>query len=327
MRKWLMSGIAGTVLALFAMAPIGVSAATASGSPGQGLEISPPVIELSANPGQSVSTNISVRNVTAGELVATATTNDFGASSDESGTPKLLLTETGATRYSLRYWVTGVNGLDLAAGELKTTKVVINVPANAEPGGHYGVVRFTGVPPDMKQTGVALSASVGALILLTVNGDITHQANVEQFSTGTQNVKTAEFSVSGFFEHGPVDFLVRIKNSGSVHEQATGIITVKNMFGGKVATVAVNSLGGNVLPDSIRRFTQTLANKQLFGLYTAKLSMTYAGNKTLAANASFWVIPWKLVLLVLLGLLVIGYLLKVGIRKYNQHIIAMARRR
>jgi hypothetical protein len=297
-------------------------------NPGQGLEISPPLIELTANPGQTVTTQIRVRNVTNGALQVTGEADDFGANSDESGTPQIFINEQGETRYSLKYWISDVPNLLLAPQELKTNMITINVPANAEPGGHYGVVRFTGVPAGIGATsGVSLSASVGALILLTVNGDITHQLNTIQFAAGNATAADSDVKVAGFFEHGPISFLVRLQNNGSVHEAPHGSIVMKNAVFGPSQTLAVNANGGNVLPASIRRFVQTMPNKMLFGFYTAKLSMVYDGNKTLVANTSFWVIPWKLILLVLVGLLVLGYLLKIGIRKYNEHIIAMARRR
>jgi len=121
--------------------------------------------------------------------------------------------------------------------------------------------------------------------------------------------------------------VARLQNNGDVHEDPQGSISVTGTFGEKVASVAVNTIGGNILPASIRRFESTMANKQLFGYYTARLDLTYAGSKTVKAVATFWVIPWKLLLLILVGLLVVGYLLKISIRKYNEHIINMARRR
>jgi hypothetical protein len=324
MRKWFVSGLIGAIGAAAVAAPFALAANTATpsgGSPGQGLEISPPVIELSADPGQTVTTKIRVRNVTQGILIAKGKADDFGAGTDESGQPKLLLDETGATRYSLKYWVSGVPDITLAPQELKTTTVTITVPKNAEPGGHFGVIRFTAVPPNLEGTGVALSASVGSLILLKVSGNIVDKLSLAEFDTNEKGLKKS------FFEHGPVGFLVRVKNEGSVHEKAQGSIDVTDTFGKKVASVAVNPKGGNVLPDSIRRFEQSLDKKQLFGFYTAKLSMTYAGSQKLTSKLTFWVIPWKLILLVILGLVVLWYLAKIGLRRYNEKIIAQARRR
>lgn len=342
MRKWFVRALVGGLL--LSAAPLAWAATTpppaspSSGSAGQGLEISPPVIELSADPGQTVTTQIRVRNVTKGVLIAKGKTDDFGAGNDESGQPKLLLDETGATRYSLKYWVSGVPDLTLAPQELKTALVTIKVPKDAEPGGHFGVVRFTAVPPELQGTGVSLSASVGTLILMRVSGPVTDKLSVEQFSAGqvvkpsanakpTSKQPDPSWVTKTFFEYGPVDFLVRLKNEGTVHEKATGSITVTDTFGKKVSVVNVNPKGGNVLPDSIRRFQETMDQKKLLGHYTASLAMTYAGGQKLDAKLAFWVIPWKLILLLIVGLVVLVWLLRLALRRYNEHIIAQARRR
>ncbi len=309
------------VFSSVAMAAVSPTGASTGGSPGQGLEISPPVIELSANPGQTVTTSIRVRNFTQGELIAKGKADDFGAGTDETGQPKLLLDETGATRYSLKYWVNGVPDLDLAPGELKTATITISLPANAEPGGHFGVVRFTAVPPNLSGTGVALSASIGSLILLKVSGPVTEKVSLAEFSA-LQNAKK-----SSFFEHGPVGFVVRVKNDGTVHEIVQGNIVVKDTFGKTVGTVAVNDKGGNILPDSIRKFEEQLGQKQLLGVYSATLSMTYSSSQKLSGKLTFWVVPWKLLLLILLGLVVLVYIARIGLRRYNQNIIAKAGRR
>lgn len=341
MQQWLVRAAIGA-LAL-AILPAGlVLAATpktttppagaATSSPGQGLEISPPLLELSADPGQTVTANIRVRNVAKGDLIAKGRADDFGAGDAEDGKPKLLLEETGETRYSLKYWVQGVPDMRLAPGKDGQAKIAIKVPANAEPGGHFGVIRFTAVPPELEGTGVSLSASVGTLVLLRVSGQVTDKVSVAELSTG-QMVSIGggpvyEFKKGGFFEHGPVTFLVRLKNEGSVHEKVQGTIEVKDTFGQRVGAVSVNAKGGNVLPDSIRRFEETLDKKALFGRYTAKLNMSYLdGKQKVTAEKVFWVIPWKMVLLAIIGLVVLVWLLRLGIRRYNEHIIAQARRR
>jgi uncharacterized protein YjhX (UPF0386 family) len=193
-------------------------------------------------------------------------------------------------------------------------------------------VRFTATPPELEGTGVALSASIGTLMLLKVSGPVVDKLSLAEFTTGTLPVtndgtKKTAFTKKGFFEYGPVGFLVRLKNEGTVHQKAKGTIEVTNSFGKKVATVKVNERGGNVLPDSIRRFEEKLNEKKLFGRYTAKLSLTYANSQKLEKTVNFWVIPWKLILLVLIGLVIVGFLLRIGIRRYNEHIIKQARKR
>jgi len=329
MQKWVVRVVAAVMtlgiipvsLAMAAPTPAPTPAGSSTTTPGQGLEISPPVVELSANPGQTITTSIRIRNVAAGELIAKGKADDFGADDKEDGKPKFLFDETGATRYSLKYWVQSVPDLRLAPQELKTANITIKVPANAEPGGHFGVVRFTAVPPDVQGTGVALSASVGALVLLRVSGNVTDNLDLVSFTT-SQNGQSGSF-----FEHGPVGFTVRLKDTGSVHEKPQGTIDVTGMFGKKIGSIKVNENGGNVLPDSIRRFDEELGKKSLFGHYTAKLNLTYAsGAKKLSGQVSFWVIPWKLILLAIIALVVLVFLIRLGLKRYNAYIIAQARK-
>ena len=296
MNKRLLGWSAFVLGAALCLSPLAVALpVNAQATGGQGLEISPPVIELSADPGQTITANIRVRNVTAATLITKGKADDFGAGTSEDGAPHILLDETGATRYSLKYWISGVPDLKLAPRELKTTTVTITIPKNAEPGGHFGVVRFTGVAPGVDGTGVALSASVGSLILLKVSGAITDKMSLAEFSAYQTNTKTKKDVTGSFFEYGPVGFLVRLKNEGSVHERPGGSIDVTDWMGHKVATVKVDEQGGSVLPDSIRRFTQTLNQKQLFGRYSAHLALSYATGKIVDNTIEFWVIPMEII--------------------------------
>ena len=55
--------------------------------PGQGLEISPPLIERSVDPGQSLTLNIKLRNITKSALVTTGSVDDFVAQGEEGHAP------------------------------------------------------------------------------------------------------------------------------------------------------------------------------------------------------------------------------------------------
>ncbi len=294
---------------------------SAAASPGgQGLEISRPVIEVSAKPGETITLSIRLRNVTKGDLIVNGQADDFGAKG-ENGEPQLLLDETESTRYSLKYWVQSVPSFRLAPQEVKIAQVQLVLPANAEPGGHYGVIRFSGIPPELSGTGVSLSASIGTLVLLKVSGNITEKLEIKDFYASRSGKRAR------FFESGPLVLTERIHNTGSVHEKPDGNITVKSMFGSTVAKLSLSSPTRNVLPDSIRKFEQKLNKKLLFGRFTAQLSATYASGKTLSGSTTFWVIPWKLLIVILLILVGLYFGSRRGIRRYNQYVIKQARRR
>lgn len=315
-------------LAVAIIIPVaGISAqANNSNTGGQALEISPPVINLSANPGQTIETKITLRDVSKTSLIVTGQVNDFIAAG-EDGIPKLLIEEGEKSPYSIKDWIRPLNQLILKSKELKNLPVVIKVPANAAPGGYYGVVRFTATPPELKDTGVSLSASLGALILLRVNGEAKEGLGIEEFSVN-KNGKTGTL-----FESAPFNFMERLKNIGNVHEQPSGQVTIKDMFGNKVAIVNINLPPRNVLPQSIRKFEQPLndeviGNRILFGKYTADLKVSYGSNKQFVTKSiTFWVIPYRLIAFILVVLIGGFIFLRITIKRYNSHIIKKSQRK
>lgn len=313
---------AGLVSLLFGMivavSPVGALPSTAPGA--QALEIGPPVLNLSANPGQTVKASISLRDVSNGSLLVSNQINDFVASG-EDGTPKILVDETVTDPFSLKAWINPLSQLTLKPREIKDLSITIAVPANASPGGYYGVIRFTGTPPELKNTGVSLSASIGALVLLKVNGAAKESLSVEQFFANNNG------KPGSLFESAPIDFIERIKNDGNIHEQPAGLVTITDMFNHKIATLGVNQPPHDILPSSIRKFVSPLdssniGNKFLFGRYTADLSLAYGtNNQVIKSSLTFWVIPYKMIAAGII-LLIVGFVvLRVIVKRYNRHII------
>ncbi|HRF28158.1 MAG TPA: hypothetical protein PL051_00755 [Candidatus Saccharibacteria bacterium] len=294
---------------------------------GQALEIAPPVVNLTADPGQKITTELLVRDVANVNLVVNNQINDFVASG-EDGTPKLLLDpKDSESPYSLKDWVQPIPQVTLKPKDLVKLPLIINVPANASPGGYYAVVRFTGASPDLKGTGVSLSASLGALVLLRVNGDAKEGVQIASFYASQNDKK------GSLFESTPIDFVVRTKNTGNVHEQPTGQVSVTDSFGNKVANVNINLQRNNVLPSSTRKFSSPLdktviGNRILFGRYVATVKMTYGSeNKTLTEQISFWIIPYKLIALAVLAIAAIVFLIRAWVIRYKKKIISQTRRR
>ena len=310
--------IAAAALALVAVISGATLAAAAPAAPsapaGQGLEISPPLIDLRVNPGQTLQTQIRLRNVT-GETVQTRAQYDDFVAKGEEGQPALLLDSREKSPYSIKDWLSTIPSVTLAPGEQKALAVTIRVPANASPGGHYGVLRFTAAPPEVDQSAVSLSASVGTLVLATVSGDVRERAAVAEVFSARDGKKRS------LFEYGPVDIVTRVRNSGNVHVKPSGTVRVSNMFGGETASFKLNEAGGNVLPSSVRKFQSKLDKKLLFGRYSISADVVYGGEQKIITGAgSFWAIPYKLIAL---GLAII-LLLVFGLRGYNRLIVRRA---
>lgn len=311
-----------TGLSLFALATglfASTTIASAQATNGQALEIAPPVMILTADPGQTIKTKITLRNVSNGLLVVGSQINDFVAGG-EDGTPKIIMDNSESSPYSIKDWIGSLSDMTLKSKQIENLPVTITVPANAAPGGYYGVIRFTATPPELKGTGVSLSASLGALILLRVNGEAKESMTIEDFSINKNG------KAESLFETTPLQFVERIKNNGNVHEQPAGQITITDMFGKKVAAVNINLPPSNILPDSIRKFEQpldssVLGKRILFGRYTAELKVTYGANKqVITKTITFWVIPFTMIAAGIVALIATFLALRYAIKRYNRYI-------
>lgn len=236
----------------------------------QGLQVSPTRVEINQiNPGEARTFTVTVMNVTSSDLTYGTRVADFSAN-DETGSPSLSYLNDTDSSISMSSWITGLPvSLSLKARESKEIPVQVNVPSNAELGGHYGAILFPGIETDINSSGVGLSASTGVLVLVSV-GDtskITEEAGLKEFYTAHNDKQT------GFFEASPIDFVVRIENTGNVHVKPAGSIEVSDIFGNVVDKIDVNSnQNSNVLPDSIRKFVVRMEKLWLFGRYTANLA-------------------------------------------------------
>jgi hypothetical protein len=261
-----------------------------------GLTISPPIKEINLEPGKTYQEKIKVNNPTKNLVEVFPVARNFSASENETGIPTIETPSEEAT-YGLASWISfSQSKLALTSEQEAEFNYTINVPLDAEPGGHYGAVLFASEPPkiDAGETRVSLASMVGSLILAKVAGDAKEGARIKEFSTS----KRVYFST-------PVDFTLRIENTGNIHFKPQGDIVVKNW--GKISeTVDINSKKGNVLPKSVRNFSETdkkgetslafKGSKFSFGKFTADLVVVYGSNdQSLTGKVSFWIIPWWLI--------------------------------
>jgi hypothetical protein len=126
--------------------------------------------------------------------------------------------------------------------------------------------------------------------------------------------------------------VVRVRNSGNVQEQPFGRIVLKK--GDKVlGSYEINNTDprGNVLPDSIRKFSVDLKNVGSFGKYTLQGNFGYGSSgQLLSASTSFYIVPVWMIIIVLLLLALVLFLifgLPKAVRRYNQNILRRAGRR
>jgi len=207
----------------------------------------------------------------------------------------------GSGKTTLASWIeVSADNFYLSPNETKEIPFTITVPANGEPGGHYAAIFFKTEPTSTKgQAQLEISGRVGALVLVSVPGQVSKTGEILEFKTPK------------FVNSGPVKLFVRFKNTGTVHYQLGGTIKIYNWLGKETATVQLPE--HLVLPGSTRQFEGSWKANFLFGKYKARLEMKDGGGNTRTAEAIFFAFPWKIGLIILGSLLIlinITYIIK-----------------
>jgi hypothetical protein len=272
-----------------------------------GFTVGPPVVEYTAEKGQTINGIVRVNDYSPAPITLYPQVADFTAK-DETGQPAFF--ESNPNRkYSLSTWIKfSAEPLKFGIGELKAIQYQIVVPADAEPGGHYGVFFFSTKSPNNVKEGeakVVANMKVGQLILVTVKGDIKEKGVVETFKTKHlfNWFPQVQYSNEKLFKiTSNIDLITRLKNVGNVHFKPKGKIEIKNVFGQKKAELTFNEKKGNVLPDSIRLFDNVWKAKWWnMGIYKANLDLAYGvNNNGISDSYTFFIVPWWLLVILVL---------------------------
>ncbi len=235
-----------------------------------GAAISPPIVDVTANPGESLVKYFEVSNN--GNMAETYSFSVANlAASGEDGESAYSGPEVG----DLASWITlEPSSVTVEPGESVNLKVSIAVPSNASAGGHYATVfAKSGGGEVSGGSGSGTSYMVGANVLLKVSGNVMEKAQIVGFGITDSSFDVGETAA----------FQVRVANLGNSHIAPTGYIELFR-DGSRVAQIPVNESAGNILPGSTRRFEVSSDALYLPGSYSAKLSMTYGGGNILTTE-------------------------------------------
>lgn len=297
------------------------------------LTLTPIRLEISGDPGQTVVQQMTLINE--GSTVQTYYSSyaNFEAQG-ETGTPTFV-----TAKDDLGTWMEVSPSLTLAPRQSKVVPIKITIPKDAGAGGHFAAIFWGTTPTVSAPGGVAIGAKTGMLVLLRVNGAVNEKGGILEF--GTKNKQT-------FYTALPVSFYYRFQNSGGDRIKPTGNIVFKNIIGLTAAKISGNPVEGNVLPNSIRKFETIWQGKDgsippknqgnfftkvgyewnnfAFGRYNAELSLNYGTrNEVAMASFSFWVFPWHLTIFLIVLLVLVLFIGRAVIRRYNNWVILKAK--
>jgi len=148
---------------------------------GSRITVSPLNFELTANPGDTVTNTVRISNPGSSAITIQMEVEDF-AVVGEAG--QVVVEPAETETYSLAGWVQVTPDLfTLRPGEHQIVEFSVQVPVNAEPGGHYGSILASTIAATGEGfTGAAFAQKVGSLVLLSVSGEVVEELNVKEFT-------------------------------------------------------------------------------------------------------------------------------------------------
>jgi hypothetical protein len=272
--------------------------------------VGPGRTEIEVRPGETVVQEITVTNRISDNRTFELTIEDISGGNDPRNSVTLSGDERGP--YSVRDYISFPHAtLTLALGERARIPVTITIPPNAEPGGYYGTVLISTVRTpgntDDNAPRSPIIARVGSLFFVTVAGDTLHEGVTKEVST---------INNQWWYEKGPIELGILYENTGSVHLNPYGEISITNMFGEEVGFVELEPWF--VLPKSLRLREVSWDREFLLGRYTVTARINRGYDDIVdEVTTSFWVMPWKIVGGMFLVLFIIIFSLRAFFRTFE----------
>lgn len=290
LQKTLKKLILATLLLVFLISPLSSFA-----QEGASFSVSPPKIEITIEPGQSAEATIRVTNSGKIDLNFRAYLQDYRITEKN----QFIFSDPGHESYSCARWINlEKTEFFLKAGEDIDIKMTLNVPKNAEPGGHYAIIFFETAAGGAGKEGatVGIAGRIGATVLTFIGGDIVKKGKVESFSASSTGLGK------------PVRLSVLFNNEGNIHLTVSGKVTIKDMLGRDAGEIDLGEI--TVLPKTKREIVGEWGNPPLWGIYRATADITFA-DKTETVYANIYLIPW----LILAGIVVVLGLIYIILKK------------
>jgi len=266
----------------------------------------PPRLEIEALPGGTVQESLRIRNETGTDQAYKVIVADFIVTGNQ-GTP-IPVTEAVSGRWSLASWISvSPKQILVPAGQTAGVDLIISVPQDGLPGGHYAMVTYAPIAEGSlaQGTGAQISPQVGSLVYLKVIGDVTEAVNLK------------EFKADNIFKHyGPTQIMAEIENLGDIHLRPIGKLTVTNWLGDETYSAELEEK--NIFPFASRTYDWTVPGKWHLGRYAARLT-AQAGDAAIPLTGLiyFWIVPVKEISVIAAALTIIILLVILKKRRKN----------
>lgn len=255
------------------------------------LRVAPLAYDLVISPGEQKSGQIFIENISDQDLEISTEFSDFFI--DEDGNYLFPGEKDGpATEkyklFSMRDWIRAdKNNFALNKAKSEVINYTIQVPVDANLGGHYGAVFFRSscqldgnqavVSTDKSR--VCVSARPGVLFLVQAGGEAQKSGKL----------KRAE--IPGISFRNKETLNIELENTGNVHFKPEGEILAKNLFGKEVFQLDIKDK--TLLPGTSRQFSGTVERKDFLGVYRIIGSVRDGDGNEMRLKKWIFLVPWK----------------------------------
>ena len=275
-----------------------------------GLQVSPVRFDWDLNSGDERTGTINLKNYDNSSHEVTIEVQDFYVT-DDTTEAKFFVPDSGhpLIAYDVINWINVPKSVELAPGEGRDISFHVKVPQESPTGGYYGAIFFNTKMNSNSDSGsrIEINQRIGALLVMAVKGSepIKRSGEIKNFKT-TKKI----------FWDRPAELFADVYNSGNLHYKMLGTIDIYK-FGSKLDNI---SLDPRILyPSKVRKYEQNWEfSAWAYGYYVAKINLVSEdGAIKLTAQTSFWVIPWKTTVAIIILLIIIWLIFKLFSRKFE----------
>ncbi|MBR2998577.1 hypothetical protein IKF34_02275 [Candidatus Saccharibacteria bacterium] len=187
---------------------------------------------------------------------------------------------------------------EVAPNESREIEFTITVPEDAKGGGQYATIAVRTDNDKVGTDGVSVNSvfELASVVYGYVNGEIVRNEG-----------GIIENKIPGVSAIAPVRLDATISNTSNVHDDATFVITVTDMFSGRVILPTEDDDGQYneiIMPDSTRKITREVSNLPKVGMVKISQTIHYNG-ETSQLEQNVIICPIWFMLLVLATIIAI----------------------
>ncbi|WP_214103807.1 WxL protein peptidoglycan domain-containing protein [Acrocarpospora catenulata] len=258
-------------------------------------------VELTLDPGQTVTEHLAVRNFSDGAAVFSLKAAD-GYLTDKG---RFNMLQSDRPSVDGGTWIQVQNEIRVGPKETKVVPFTITVPSDATPGDHPAGIAAT---VTSKQGTVAVESRVGFRVMMRASGTVRAAVAVSGL-TATYRQSWNPFSA------GTVTVTYTASNDGNVAVTGSGKVTVAELFG--LAEQDAKADVEEIFPGDSREVEARIPGVWALGPLSTSITVSPAVQsggpagamiERTSATVTVWALPWpQLILVAILAALVLVY--------------------